>query len=92
MLDDVLSHLRHNLLVFLHQVIPGHSWFTWETRGNYDNIRVCGIDVIIRACDQRVIAKHRSRLEHIQCLSLRHIGNNVVHYHVGVVAFCQALH
>src|SRR6266567_5530013 len=91
-LDDVLSYLCHDLLVFLDQVIPGHPRFARETRSNYNDSRAGGVGIIIGASNQRVIAKHWPRLEHIQGLTLRHVWHNVKHHHVSVVSFDQTLY
>src|SRR5437667_7793050 len=89
--DNLFSDLSDNLLVLLDQVVTAHTWLTWETGSDHDDIRVGSVGIIICANDQRIIANDRPRLEHIQGLTLRHVRNNVIHDHIGIVAFYQTL-
>src|SRR5437867_9253563 len=92
MLNNLLCHLGYDLLILLHQVIPSHTGLTRKAGGDYDNIGVARISIIIGADDQRIIAEYWPGLKHIQSLPLRHIRHNIIHHDIGIVALGQSLH
>src|SRR5215467_16316020 len=90
--DDLLCYFGDDFLVFLDQVITCHTGLARQTRRDNDDIRVGRIGIVICTDYQGIVADYRPGFEHIKGLTLWHLWNDIEHYDVGIVAFCQALY
>src|SRR5215210_1674405 len=84
-LHCLLDHAADDLLVVVEQVRAAHPRLPGFAAGYHDDVRVCGILVVIRADDARIEADNGTGLENVQRLALWQPFDDVHQHHVGVV-------
>ena len=86
MLDDLLDHALHNVIVRLQQIVAAHPWLARKSSGDHHHVAVRrrGIISIRRADSQRVRIGSRNRpgLQHVQTFARRRPIQNIRQHHV----------
>ena len=83
MLHHLADHIVHDLVVGVQQVIAAHARLARNTGGDDDDVRVCGVGVVVGAEHVGVAFLDRHGFQQVESLALRHAFDDVDQNNVG---------